>query len=95
MKLSFEQLKSFQGNMRQVPRLLAENAFLFTLALIGLAVAVSLLAVFFSRSSLKEGSREALQSGFQETLFQDVFSKLEERKANFATPNTPNIPNIF
>ncbi|MDP2637088.1 MAG: hypothetical protein Q8P03_00545 [bacterium] len=94
-KLSLEQLRSVQGSMKRVPLLLAENAFLFTLVLIALAVAISLFAVFFSRASLKGSPQGSVQSEFQEKLFQDAFSELEAREADFAKPNTSNVPDIF
>ena len=96
MKISTEQLRFVRKNLVHLPRVLAEHAFFFTLFLMALAVVISFLAFFFSSVSLRKGPEASLKaSEFQQKMFEEVFLQWEAREANFASPNTPNIPNIF
>ena len=96
MKISTEQLRFVRNNLVHLPRVLAEHAFFFTLFLMALAVAISSLSFFFSSASLSKDSGASIQdSEFQQEMFEKVFEQWKEREANFASPNTPNIPNIF
>lgn len=97
MKLKKIKISQLKEKVGKLPRILAEKAFLTFLGLLFLVLILSALLYYKYIFSVERAKPEILDKPLQlnESAFQDVSNKLQDRAKEFQEAGFKNYPDLF